>query len=405
MKILFLNPVGNMGGAERSLLELVAVIGGSRPDWDLHLITGDHGPLLQVFRKSGLIAEVLQLPSGIRTLGDSGLSGKWSWIGLFGLVLKAPQRAFQLWAYLRKLYRRIDQLQPDVIHSNGFKFHIIIGLMGRPSAKVIWHARDYLSNRKLVGKMLRRLCRKPHLLVANSLSVAEDWERCLPGLHKAVLHNCVAMPRMGTDADQADSLFGLKTYGQVRVGLVGSYAKWKGQDIFLQAVKNLSSEFSKDQAFFYIVGGPLYSTGGSQFNRNELKALADELGVSDRVAFFPHQTNITPVYQGLDIVVHASTKPEPFGRTIIEGMAHGKAVVAALDGGVKEIISDGKDALAFIPGDPTDLARKLALLVQNGEMRLLLGKAARYKVESLFSREALRKRTLAIYDSLTEDFI
>ncbi len=400
MKILFLNPVGNLGGAERSLLELVAIIGGSRPDWDLHLITGDQGPLLEVSSESGLNSEVLQLPSGIRSLGDSGLSGKWSWIGLFGLVLIALRRSFQLWVYLRKLGRRIDQLQPDVIHSNGFKFHVIIGLISKPRAKVIWHARDYISNRKLVGKILRRFCRKPDLLVANSLSVAEDWEKCLPGLDKVVLHNCVAMPRMGIDSNQTDNLFGLKTYGQVRVGLVGSYARWKGQDIFLQAIKTLSSEFSKDQASFYIVGGPLYSTGGSQFELNELKALANEMGVLDRVVFLPHQTNITSVYQGLDIVVHASTKPEPFGRTIVEGMAQGKAVVAASDGGVREIIADGKDALAFTPGKPAELAEKIGLLIRDQNLRFSLGTSAREKVARCFSREALREKTIRTYKSL-----
>jgi len=368
------------------------------------LITGDQGPLLQVFSESGLNAEVLQLPSEIRTFGDSSLTERWSWKSLVGLVSRAPGIAFQLWAYLRKLGRRIEQLQPDVIHSNGFKFHVIIGLMSRPGTKVIWHARDYISKRKLVGKVLRRLCRKPDLLVANSLSVAEDWEKCFPGLDKVVLHNCVSMPEVGKYLGQAEKLFGLKPSGQVRIGLVASFAKWKGHDIFLQAVKTLSSEFSKDQAAFFIVGGPLYSTGGSQFSLDELKAHATVLGVLDRVVFLPHQTNVSPVYQGLDIVVHASTKPEPFGRTIVEGMAHGKAVVAALDGGVKEIISDGKDALAFTPGDPGDLARKLALLVQNGEMRSLLGNAAHDKVVSSFSREALRKRTMAIYDSLTENF-
>jgi glycosyltransferase involved in cell wall biosynthesis len=404
LKILFLNPVGNLGGAERSLLELVAIIGVHCPDWDLHLITGDQGPLLQVFNESGLNSEVMQLPSGIRTFGDSSLTGRLSWKGLVGLVTRAPVIAFQLWAYLSKLGRRIEQLQPDVIHSNGFKFHVIIGLMGRRGTKVIWHARDYISKRKLVGKVLRRLCHKPDLLVANSLSVAEDWEKCFPGLDKIVLHNCVSIPELGEYSGQAEILFGMKPSGQVRIGLVASFAKWKGQDIFLQAVKILSSKFPKDQVAFFIVGGPLYSTGGSQFSLDELKAHANVLGVLDRVVFLPHQTNVSPVYQGLDIVVHASTKPEPFGRTIVEGMAHGKAVVAALDGGVKEIISDGKDALAFTPGDPEDLARKLALLIQNSEMRSLLGKAAHDKVENSFSREALRARTMAIYDSLIGNY-
>ena len=47
-----------------------------------------------------------------------------------------------------------------------------------------------------------------------------------------------------------------------------------------------------------------------------------------------------------DVVVHASVRPEPFGRVILEGMLLGKPVVATAAGGVPELIDDGRDRLS-----------------------------------------------------------
>ena len=62
------------------------------------------------------------------------------------------------------------------------------------------------------------------------------------------------------------------------------------------------------------------------------------------------------MFRALDVVVHASTKPEPFGRVIVEAMSCGRAVVVAKDGGAAELFEDGVSALASPPGDASALA-------------------------------------------------
>lgn len=390
--------MGNLGGAERSLLELLAILADERPDWKVHLITGDEGPLVREAMDHRATAEVLQLPVGIKSLGDSGISGKGGAFRLAALCFSLPGRLLGLWAYIRKLGRRIDQFQPDIIHSNGFKFHVILGLLGKVQAKTIWHARDFISSRRIVGKFLRNACRMPDVVVANSRAVAADWKMCIPAVANIVLHNSVSIPSLDAKADGAGNLFGPNPGHALRVGLVGSYAKWKGHQVFLEAVRILAPLFPPEKVQFFVIGGPLYATGGSQWTRAELEKLADSLGILDRVGFFPHQTDVGPVYRGLDLVIHASTKPEPFGRTIVEGMAYGKAVVAALDGGVAEIIDDGKDALAFRLGNYDDMAQKIAMVLRDQELRTRLGVAGRQKALEHFSRQVLKGKVVAFYE-------
>ena len=71
-----------------------------------------------------------------------------------------------------------------------------------------------------------------------------------------------------------------------------------------------------------------YATNGSQYSLSELRELAKELGVSHRVGFTGFVDEPAAALRSLDIVVHASTEPEPFGLAIAQGMACGRAVIA-----------------------------------------------------------------------------
>jgi glycosyltransferase involved in cell wall biosynthesis len=93
---------------------------------------------------------------------------------------------------------------------------------------------------------------------------------------------------------------------------------------------------------YFIVGGPIYQTQGSQYAAWELGGVAPRL--ADRVGFIPFQSDTASVYCALDVVAHASTKPEPFGRTIAEAMACGRAVIAMEAGGTAELFVHKIDA-------------------------------------------------------------
>jgi glycosyltransferase involved in cell wall biosynthesis len=104
--------------------------------------------------------------------------------------------------------------------------------------------------------------------------------------------------------------------------------------------------------------------------------------------------------RALDIVVHASTQPEPFGLVVAEGMACGRPVVASNAGGVSEIIADNETALAHAPGDAMALADRVLKLARDRLFRREIGKAARSSAERRFERRRLAAEISTIYDSM-----
>jgi len=144
----------------------------------------------------------------------------------------------------------------------------------------------------------------------------------------------------------------------------------------------------------------VYETAGSQHSREELEQLAAGLGLGDRVGFVPFQHDVAPVYRSLDVVVHASTLPEPFGLSVVEAMACGRAVVASDAGGVREIVEPGCTGLLHQPGDACDLASRLRELASDERLRARLGAAAASAVRGPFGRDRFGAELAAAYERL-----
>ena len=71
----------------------------------------------------------------------------------------------------------------------------------------------------------------------------------------------------------------------------------------------------------------------------------------------------------MDVVVHSSIQPEPFGMVNLEAMFMKKPVVATNMGGPTEIFNDGEDGILIEPGNPVLLAQKISVLLDNPEVR------------------------------------
>src|SRR5438105_14403192 len=72
MRVLYLNPNGTIGGAEASLLHLMAGLRVAEPRWRLSLIAGAEGPLLSRAEALGVSTRVIAFPRAIGRLGDAG---------------------------------------------------------------------------------------------------------------------------------------------------------------------------------------------------------------------------------------------------------------------------------------------------------------------------------------------
>ena len=158
------------------------------------------------------------------------------------------------------------------------------------------------------------------------------------------------------------------------VGLVACLVAWKGQDIFLEACAQAMVE-RKFQAV--IVGA---EPGDSSQMLARLRAKAVALGLSQAVFFTGHEADVASTMAACDVVVHASTSPEPFGRVLLEAMSLGRPVVATQAGGPMEVISHGQDGLLVPPGDAAAMARAVCRLLGDRSLRESLGRAGWAKV-------------------------
>ncbi len=400
MRILFVNPIGDVGGGERVLLANLKALQQAQPGWQLCLLLCGSGPLAELAQELGVEVKVLPLPNRLSQSGDSGLKGQGKLTAISKLVSGLAIALPALFSYLISLRKTLRTIDPDLIHSNGIKTHVLLALSGVARIPIVWHIHDYYGSRPLIAKLLGGLSRSARAGIAISESVAADTRVVLPRLPVQVIYNTVDCDRFSVSKTDLESLFGLADQPLIRIGLVATFARWKGQAVFLEAAAQMLRDRPDQPIQFYIVGGPIYQTAGSQWSLAELQAKAASLGIADKVDFLGFQANVTQVYRGLDIVVHASTQPEPFGLSIVEGMACAKPVIVSQAGGAAELFTHNYDAYGVPPGNALALAAAMQYLVDRPQAQQAIGDRARESVLKRFNSDRLAEQLLAIYQNI-----
>lgn len=404
MKVLYLNTTGSLGGAEMCLLDVAASLRRRRPEWELGLIVGEDGPLRGEAEALGVSCRVLPLPAALARMGDAGLKDRAGRPrGRLALALAAAPAAAPMALYVARLHRAIRDAAPDVVHTNGMKAHVLGAWASPRRLPVIWHLHDFIASRAIMARLLRRVARPGIAGVAVSKAVADDAAAALGArLPVRTVYNAVDLSRFAPEGPRVDldAASGLPPApdGAVRVGLIGTFATWKGQDVFLDAAAKLAPDVAA-RSRLYVIGGPIYKTGGSQWTVEELKGRASRLGLGDRVGFAGFQADPSAAIRGLDVVVHASTRPEPFGRVIVEGMACGKAVVAVAGGGSAELFDDGRTALGIPPDDAGALASAISRLIADPGLRARVAAEGRASAAARFDRDDLAVRWEGAYSA------
>ena len=375
MSIVLLSASGEIGGAEQVLLDCIRTC-----DTRMAVVSLGGGPLVAAAQALGAGTVVVEPPAALQSAGDA-------FGGVANIASAALRSAVALPGFARRFSRAMASALPEVVHSHGMKTHVLGSLLGR-QVPVVWHLHDYLGMRPASSRLLRLLSRRCALAIAVSESVAEDARRTLPaGVPVTVVHNSVDISRFTPEgpALDLDALAGLPPAAErtLRIGLPATFARWKGQDRFLAALARID----RCDVRAYIIGGPVYRTAGSQWTRAELEALVRKHGLEGRVGFTGVVEEMPAAYRALDVVVHASTRPEPFGLVIVEAMACGRAVVATPAGGAAELFTPGEHAVSAGSLGAASLADAIASLLDDAELRRSIGARARQHAVSRFGRE------------------
>src|SRR5439155_9848848 len=126
MRIAYLSPAGVLGGAERVLMDVLATVRESAPEWSLKLIVAADGPLVARATALGVSATTLGFPPALRNIGDAAAGGSaGQTIRRSALIAQLLTAAPEVAMYIYRLGRELRGFAPDVIHANGFKMHVL----------------------------------------------------------------------------------------------------------------------------------------------------------------------------------------------------------------------------------------------------------------------------------------
>ena len=150
------------------------------------------------------------------------------------------------------------------------------------------------------------------------------------------------------------------------VVLPGRLTAWKGHSVLLEAIARLG----RPDVMCVLVG----SHQGRHDYAAELERQATRLGIADRLRLVGQCDDMPAALCLSDVVVHASTKPEAFGRVVIEAQAMGRPVIASDLGGPVETVRHGETGWRVRPNDPAALAAAIGVALDlDPAERLALG--------------------------------
>ncbi len=176
------------------------------------------------------------------------------------------------------------------------------------------------------------------------------------------------------------------------VGTYGTLMERKGQRVFVAAAAAVLKT-GTDAEFLIIGQGP---------DKPVLRALAQELGIANRITFAPGTTTDIRSMHNLDIFVEP-TREEGLGLSVLQAMAAGIPVVASGVGGIFSLVEDGKTGVLVASGDAAAMAAAICELLADPERRLELAQKARYRVEQEFEAGRVAQEALDFYRELREE--
>ncbi len=358
---------------------------------------------LVVLPKEGPLGETLRADGvtvGVASASDDFLEVSQRAIASPELILRFGRG---LWQWSRAIGAELDRAaslphgRPRVLYSNGFKAHLACALLR--GYERVWHLHEYPPEK--IGVVWRGLAGAvPDAAVAVTRSVAEAWRG--PTLRPDVVLNGVDLDRFkpGPRTNWVHDLLGLPHQARL-IGMPAVFARWKGHLLVIEAFERIAAQVP--DVHLVLVGGPIYDTMSERgyarelsqrVGRSSLGGAPSAPSLSDRIHFVRFQQEPWRLYPEFELVVHFSTRPEPFGRVILEAMACATPVIAVGAGGPTEIIEDGVTGWLTPMGDVAALGQRIlsALAADTAPLRA----AARRAVEERFSAERFTAEVAAV---------
>jgi glycosyltransferase involved in cell wall biosynthesis len=193
--------------------------------------------------------------------------------------------------------------------------------------------------------------------------------------------------------DALRQAWSLPVAGPPVIMLPGRLTRWKGGAVLIEAAAKL-----RRRCMVVLAGG---AEPGREGFRTELELLAAARGLEGSVRLVGHVADMPAALLLADVVVHASTDPEAFGRTVIEAQAMRRPVIASDLGATRETVQEAVTGWRVPAGDPDALAQAIDwVLGLPPEEREAIGRRAREAVLARYTTARMQAATIAVYREL-----
>ena len=393
-RILYVHHREDLGGAPRSLAELIAHLDER---WEPH-----------VYVPAGRSAELFARAGARVHTGPVAMFGH-SWdnpyAGLRWLLL--GREASRLPGHLARFQSLLRRYRFPLVHLNEAQLIPAAALAKRSGARVVWHLRSSLATE---GSVRRRLVvgaidRWADATIAIDEDVAASFPLRVP---PHVVFNSVTIPDDLPSPEDAKRALGLPL-DRVVVGSVGHLRRIKGWEDLIRAAALLRDE---PVQFVFVGGGvrpPSYfatragrivhAVGLAEDDEGEACGLVAELGLADIVSFFPYTGRLEQIYPALDVVAFPN-RGTGLGRPVLEAAAYGKPAVASGSSAGGGVLLPGRTGF-LVPAGASALAGVLRRLVTDRNLAAQLGDAARAHASGAFDAARSAAGVQEIYAALT----
>jgi len=297
-----------------------------------------------------------------------------------------------------RLYRLIERLKPQIVHTHLYDAGILGRLVGKLAGvpvilttevgMTVWKKRHHLLLERFVNRFTDKM-----------IAVSEDIRQRRIHLEGVSPEKIITIPaavdierfsRMNS-REQVRTELEIETSSPV-IGTVARLVAAKRLDYLLEAARVVCE--AVPQARFLIIGdGPL---------REELEDQAMQLDLAPKyVRFLGNRQDVTDFLSAVDIFALSSER-EGLPVSMLEAMAASRPVVATQVGGIPQVIQDGHNGLLVPPHDPASLAKAIITLIEDSTLRESVAREGYRTVEARFSTDAIGQQIIALYDCLLE---
>ena len=397
VKVLFVENGAGFGGAIVALETLVNNF--KKMNIDCHIITNsslNHFSQVYGVKSISLVNDRRYYNHGLVAKIKHKIENQWLKNTMLFLLGRYDD-IINRFPYFMKLIFAIIRFRPDIIHGNNELVSNREAMLAAVVLRIpyVQHIRGPVSSSRLNGWLLG----KPDIFIPVSQWLARDLrfhgapadriKQIYDGIEIPDLPSCSSLKKLHEEFSISNN--------NVIVAMIGMMVPWKGQAIFIEAVRLVGQQLKKPITYLIIGDSPEF--GDKQYE-NSLRQRAIDCELEEVLMFTGRRNDLVEILPEIDVVVSASTEPEPLGLVMLEAMASGCVFVGPSFGAAIEVVMDGKNGFLFEPSSVVSLSKSLISAVECVANNWLNREEMRDMIVEKFNAEKCSNSTETIYKNL-----